>query len=65
MTGVERRRGRVSVYAAAFALMLAAGATLAAASLGNLSSIRLLLVSAGFSIAAVIVAVASVVAPRR
>lgn len=65
MTGVERRRGRVSVYAAAFALMLAAGVTLAAASLGNLSSIRLLLVSAGFSIAAVIVAVASVVAPRR
>jgi len=65
VTGVERRRGRVSVYAAAFALMLAAGVTLAAASLGNLSSIRLLLVSAGFSIAAVIVAVASVVAPRR
>lgn len=63
--GIEQRRGRVSVYAAAFALMLAAGATLAAASFGNLSSTRLLLVSAGFSIAAVIAAVASVVAPRR
>jgi hypothetical protein len=60
-----RRRGRVSLYAAAFALMLAAGTVLVVTSLGSLQSTRLLWVSAGLSIAAIIVSVASLVAPRR
>ncbi len=60
-----RRRGRVSLYAAAFALMLAAGASLVIASIGSLASIRLLWVSAALSFAAIVVAVASLAASGR
>lgn len=59
------RRGWVSLYAAAFALMLVGGAFLVASALGRLGSIRLLWVSAWFSVAAIVVAVASVLLPRR
>ncbi len=71
MTGVRavvtkaRRRGRVSLYAAALALMLAAGASLVIASIGSLASIRLLWVSAALSFAAIVVAVASLAASGR
>jgi hypothetical protein len=59
------RRGSVSLYAAAFALMAVAGIILVVASLGSLNSIGLLWLSAGFSAAAVIAAVASVAVPHR
>jgi hypothetical protein len=64
-TGGEHRRGWVSLYAGAFALMLAAGAVLVVTSLGSLQSTRLLWVSAGLSITAIVVSVASLVVPRR
>lgn len=59
------RRGWVSLYAGAFALMLTAGAVFVVASLGRLESIRLLWVSAWLSVAAIVVALASMLAPRR
>jgi hypothetical protein len=62
---VRSRRGSVSLYAVAFALMGVAGIILVVASLGSLKSIGLLWVSAGFSVAAVVAAVASVAVPRR
>jgi drug/metabolite transporter (DMT)-like permease len=62
---VRARRGSVSLYAVAFVLMAVAGVILVIASLGSLNSIGLLWVSAGFSAAAVVAAVASVAAPRR
>jgi len=63
--GEPVRRGRVSLYAAAFGLMLSAGVALAASSLGSLRSIGLLWVSALLSVAAIVVAVASVRVRRR
>lgn len=62
---VPARRGSVSLYAVAFALMAVAGVILVIASLGSLNSIGLLWVSAGFSAGAVVAAVASVAAPSR
>jgi hypothetical protein len=62
---VRSRRGWVSLYAVAFGLMGAAGIILVVASLGSLNSIGLLWVSAGFSAAALVAAVASVAVPRR
>lgn len=59
------RQGWIALYAAAFVLMLLAGALLMIAALGSLSSIRLLWASAAFSVAAMVAAVAGVVAPRR
>jgi hypothetical protein len=59
------RRGWVSLYAVAFALLLASGVVFVVASLGKLESIRLLQVSAWISVAAIVLAVASVLAPRR
>jgi hypothetical protein len=58
-------RGWVSLYAAAFVLMLTAGTVFAVATLGRLESLRLFRVSAGLSIAAMAVAILSVVLPRR
>ncbi|MGH2635160.1 MAG: hypothetical protein ACRDHU_03325 [Actinomycetota bacterium] len=55
----------MSLYATAFVLMLAAGAIFVVASLGNLESIGLLRISAWCSAAAIVVALASVLAPRR
>jgi drug/metabolite transporter (DMT)-like permease len=62
---VRPRRGSVSLYAVAFALMGVAGIILVVASLGSLNSIGLLWISAGFSAAAVVAAVASAAVPRR
>jgi hypothetical protein len=60
-----RRRGWVSLYAAAFAVMLAAAIALMASSLGSLRSIGLLWFSSALSLLAAGLAVASVVVPRR
>lgn len=58
-------RGWVSLYAAAFALVLIGGGLLVVAALGQLRSIGLLWVSAASSIAAAGLAIASVLLPRR
>ena len=59
------RKGRVSLYAAAFALMLVAAVALMASSLGSLRSIGLLWISSALSLLAAGLAVASVLVPRR
>ena len=61
----NRRRGWVSLYAAAFVLMLVAAVALMASSLGSLRSIGLLWVSSALSLAATGLAVASALVPRR
>jgi hypothetical protein len=65
MTDTETRRGWLSLYAVAFALMLAAGIALAASSLGTLRSIGLLWLSAVSSVLAIAVALLSLLLPRR
>jgi hypothetical protein len=61
------RRGWLSLYVAAFALLLTAGMLVAVASLDKLTdhALQLLRVSMWVSAAAVVAAVASVVLPRR
>jgi hypothetical protein len=59
------RKGWVSLYAAAFALMLVAAIALMASSLGSLRSIGLLWISSALSLLAAGLAVASVLVPRR
>jgi uncharacterized membrane protein (DUF2068 family) len=59
------RRGWVSLYAVAFALLLLAGAVFAFATFGQLESLGLLRVSAWLSVAAIVAAVVSVVIPVR
>lgn len=61
----RRGRGRVGLYALAFALMLAAGAALVASARGFLESTRLLWLSTGLSVAAIAIAVLGVLLPRR
>jgi hypothetical protein len=62
----ERRpRGSFALYIVAFVLMLASGASLLLSAKGLLESTRLLWVSTGFSVAAIVVAVVGLVAPRR
>jgi branched-subunit amino acid permease len=58
-------RGWVSLYAAAFVLLVGAGAALVASAVGFLASTRLLWVSTGLSAAAIGVAVLGVLLPRR
>ena len=58
-------KGRISVYAVAFALMAAGAIALVTSSLGSLRSIGLLWISSALSVAAIVVAVASVLVPRR
>ena len=53
------------MYAIAFVLMSVAGGLFVASFLGRLESIRLLWASAGVSVAAIVVAAVSVLAPRR
>jgi hypothetical protein len=60
-----RKRGWVSLYAAAFLLMVIAGGLVVVSLLGRLESIRLLWASAWVSVAAIVVAAASVLVPRR
>ena len=59
------QRGWVQVYAIAFVLMAVAGGLFVVSFLGRLESIRLLWASAGVSVAAIVVAAVSVLAPRR
>ena len=59
------RRGWVSLYAAAFVLMLLGAVTLMVSSFGSLRSIGLLWISSALSLAAIGLAVVSVVVPRR
>ncbi len=62
----ERRpRGSFALYLVAFVLMVAAGASLVLSAKGLLESTRLLWVSTGFSVAAIVVAVVGLVVPRR
>jgi len=58
-------RGWVSLYALAFALLLGAGAAMGASAIGLLESTRLLWTSTILSSAAILVAVLSVLLPRR
>jgi hypothetical protein len=59
------RRGSFALYAVAFALVLAAGVFLAVAATSFLASVTPLWTSAALSVAAIVLTVASVVAPRR
>jgi membrane protein YdbS with pleckstrin-like domain len=61
----RRPRGWASLYALAFVLMLAAGATLVLAIRRFLESTRPLWVSIGLSAAAIVVSIVSVLLPRR
>jgi len=61
----RRVRGWASMYAVAFVLLVGAGAAMAAAAVSLLSSTRLLWVSAILSALAIVVAVVSVLLPRR
>jgi hypothetical protein len=64
MEETHPRRGRISLYAVAFSLMAAAAIALVTSSLGSLRSIGLLWTSSALSVAAIVVAVVSVLAPR-
>jgi hypothetical protein len=59
-----RRRGWISLYAVAFALMAAAAIALVVSSLGSLRSIGLLWFSSALSLAAIVAVIASVLALR-
>lgn len=61
----RRSRGRLSLYAVAFVLLLLAGGALAASARGFLESMRLLWLSVGLSAGAVVLAVLNVTLPRR
>ena len=65
MTETKVRRGWLSLYAGAFAVMLGAGVALAASSLGTLRSIGLLWVSAVLSVLAIALALVALLLPRR
>jgi uncharacterized membrane protein len=65
MTETKTRRGWLSLYAGAFALMLGAGIALSASSLGTLRSIGLLWFSVVLSVLAIALALVSVFLPRR
>ena len=61
----RRARGSFSLYIVAFVLMLLAGGSLVMSAKGLLESTRLLWISTGFSVAAIVVAVVGLVLPRR
>jgi predicted histidine transporter YuiF (NhaC family) len=58
-------RGSFVLYVVAFVLMVAAGVALVASAKGLLESTRLLWVSAGLSVGAILVAVVGLFVPRR
>jgi hypothetical protein len=62
---VRRPRGWVSLFAASFVLMIGAGVVLVLAARDFLRSLTPLWISVGLSTAAILVAVASLVLPRR
>jgi hypothetical protein len=55
----------LALYGIAFGLMLASGAALVASARGFLESTRLLWCSVGFSVAAIVVAIAAILWRRR
>ena len=61
----HRRRGSFALYAIAFVLVLAAGVFLAVAATSFLASVTPLWASAALSATAIVLAIASVVVPRR
>ena len=61
----RRPRGWVSLYALAFVLLIGAGTAIAASAVSLLESTGLLWVSAALSVLAIVVAIVSVVLPRR
>jgi hypothetical protein len=60
-----RLRGRLWLYAVAFALLVGAGAALIGSAVGFLASTRLLWVSTFLSAAAIAAAILGVMLPRR
>lgn len=58
-------RGSFTLYVVAFILMLAAGASLVGSAKGLLESTRLLWISTGLSVAAIVAAVVGLFVPRR
>ena len=64
-TAAPRVRGWLSLYAVAFVLMLVAAGLFAAATIGTLTSLRMLRVSTVLSAIAIVVAILAVVLPRR
>ena len=64
-TSAPRGRGWLSLYALAFALMVVAAGFFAAATIGTLTSLRMLRVSTVLSGIAIVVAILAVVLPRR
>lgn len=61
----RRPRGWMSLYLVAFGLLVASGVALAVSVRGFLESAGLLWVSVGLSVAALVIAVVSVVLPPR
>ena len=61
----SRPRGWVSLYAVAFVLLVGAGAAITLSAVGLLASTRLLWTSTVLSGLAIVVAIVSVVLPRR
>jgi hypothetical protein len=57
-------RGALWLYAAAFTLLVVAGAVFVVASRGFLNSLRLLWFSAGLSVAAILASLSSLFLPR-
>ncbi len=64
-SGSARVRGWVSLHAIAFLLLVGAGSALTASAVGFLESTRLLWVSSGLSLAAIVSALAGLLLPRR
>ncbi|MGZ4108970.1 MAG: hypothetical protein ACXVQU_00885 [Actinomycetota bacterium] len=58
-------RGGLVVFGGAFVAMLCAGAVLAVAELGTHESIRMLWISSGLSVVAILCAIAAVLLARR
>lgn len=65
VAGARRPHGWVSLYAVAFVLLMGAGAAIAASAVSLLESTGLLWVSAILSGLAILLAIVSVVLPRR
>ena len=61
----HRPRGWLSLYAVAFVLLVLAAGALAASARGFLESVRLLWLSVGLSVGAVVLALLAVTLPRR
>jgi hypothetical protein len=65
LSRTHRRRGSFALYGASFALVLAAGVSLAIAATNFLASVTPLWISVALSSTATVLAIASIVVPRR